>query len=213
MSSEKCWIGGKAPKIQSSSCTPWGFCKRRFRFLYSIHRTSIISISNDSRQDHRYHIQTVRVRRTSSGYSVSLYPSENGRCSKIIENPQIGMSRHLDSSTTTQMSKIMVQYGGPSRSSWTKSVWSSFGRTIMGKAIWENPIAARLGEGSHLGMLIRTLSKRVILICVRGLHETGWKETNYGSDVECTKQRSRFGRTNIFPWSCISWDVLNDSVK
>ena len=46
-----------------------------------------------------------------------LYPSENGRCSQIIENSQIGVSRHLDSSTTTQMAKIMVQYGRPSRSS------------------------------------------------------------------------------------------------
>ena len=36
---------------------------------------------------------------------------------KIIEKSQIGMSRHLDSSTTTQMAKIMVQYGRPSCSS------------------------------------------------------------------------------------------------
>ena len=36
---------------------------------------------------------------------------------KLIENSQIGMSRHLDSSTTTQMAKIMVQYGRSSRSS------------------------------------------------------------------------------------------------
>ena len=44
-------------------------------------------------------------------------PSENGRCSQITENSKVGMSRHLDSSTTSQMSKIMVQYGRPSRSS------------------------------------------------------------------------------------------------
>ena len=36
---------------------------------------------------------------------------------KIIENSQFGMSRHMDSSTTTQVAKIMVQYGRPSRSS------------------------------------------------------------------------------------------------
>ena len=36
---------------------------------------------------------------------------------KIIENSKIGVSRHLDSSTTTQMAKIMVQYGRPSCSS------------------------------------------------------------------------------------------------
>ena len=54
---------------------------------------------------------------TSSRRSISLYPSENGRCSQIIENSQIGVSRHLDSSTMTQVAKIMVQYGRPSRSS------------------------------------------------------------------------------------------------
>ena len=30
---------------------------------------------------------------------------------------------------------------------------------------------------------------------------TGWKETKYCSDVESAQQRSRFGRTNIFPGS------------
>ena len=36
---------------------------------------------------------------------------------KFLKNPKIGMSRHLDSSTTTQMAKIMVQYARPNRSS------------------------------------------------------------------------------------------------
>ena len=36
---------------------------------------------------------------------------------KLFKNSKIGMSRHLDSSTTTQMAQIMVQYGRPSRSS------------------------------------------------------------------------------------------------
>ena len=36
--------------------------------------------------------------------AVSAYTQENGRCSQIIlKKSQIGMSRHLDSSTTTQM--------------------------------------------------------------------------------------------------------------
>ena len=35
----------------------------------------------------------------------------------FLQRSQIGMSRHLDSSTTTQMAQIMVQYGRPSRSS------------------------------------------------------------------------------------------------
>ena len=36
---------------------------------------------------------------------------------KLLKIPKIGVSRHLDSSTTTQMAKIMVQCGRSSRSS------------------------------------------------------------------------------------------------
>ena len=36
---------------------------------------------------------------------------------KLLKNSQIGMSGHLDSSSTTHMAKIMVQYGRPSCSS------------------------------------------------------------------------------------------------
>ena len=44
----------------------------------------------------------------------AVYPGKNGGCSQISK---IGMSRHLDPSTTTLMAKIMVQYGRPSCSS------------------------------------------------------------------------------------------------
>ena len=58
-------LEAKTQKIQKKS-TPWGNCKRRFRVLRSIHRTRIFSISNDSRQDHGYHLQIAWLRRTSS---------------------------------------------------------------------------------------------------------------------------------------------------
>ena len=73
----------------------------------------------------------------------------------------------------------MVQYGRPSCSSWNESVRSSFSRTIMGKAIWEKNIETWLGENSKLGMSL----------CTPGKRGSQW--------------RSRFGRTNIFPWSCL----------
>ena len=85
--------------------------------LCSIHGTRIISITDDSSKSHGYHLQIARLRWTSSRRSISLYPRRNGRCSQFFENSKIGVSRHLDSSTTTQMAKIMVQYGRPSRSS------------------------------------------------------------------------------------------------
>ena len=85
MSFEECRIGGKTPKIQRSSCTPRWYCKRWFRILRSIHWTRIISISNDSRQNHGCHLQIARFRWTSSRRSISLYLSENGRCSQIAK--------------------------------------------------------------------------------------------------------------------------------
>ena len=190
-------------KTQGSGCTPRRYCTRRFWVFRSIHRTRIISITNDSSKSHGYHLQIARVRGTSSWRSIYLDPGKNGRCPKIVENSQIGMSRHLDSSTTTQMAKIMVQYGRSSRSSWKEFVRSSFGRTIMGKAIWESPIETWTGENSKLGMSLCTSWKRIFLICVCGWHKIGWKETKSWSDVESTQQRSGFGRTNIFPWSCV----------
>ena len=92
----------QSTKLQRSSCAPRWYCKRQFWFLCSIHWTGIFSISNDSCQNHGYHLQIARLRWTSSRRSICLYPSKNGRCSHIIENSKIGVSRHLDSSTTTQ---------------------------------------------------------------------------------------------------------------
>ena len=102
------------------------------------------------------------------------------------------------------MAIIIVQYGRPSCSSWAESVWSSFSRTIVGKAIWENPTETWLGENSKLGMSLCSSWKRIILIGVCGWHQIGWKETTHWSDVESTQWRNRVGRTNIFPRSCMS---------
>ena len=115
---------------------------------------------------------------------------------------KIGVSRHLDSSTTTQVAKIMVQYGRSSRTSWAKSVWSSFDRTALRKAIWENLVETRFGESSKLGMSLRTpFKKGYSYLCM--WMTSKWLERKYASDVESTKQGSWFGRTNIIPWPCV----------
>ena len=93
--------------------------------------------SSVSQSDGR-EIKATRMRRTSSGCSICLHPGQNGRCIIFIEDPKIRMSSYLDTSSKSQMAWIMVQYGRSSRSSWTKSVRSSFGRTNMGKAIRES---------------------------------------------------------------------------
>ena len=49
--------------------------------------------------------------------AVSAYTQVKMEDAHNIQNSKVGVSRHLDSSTTTQMAKIMVQYGRSSRSS------------------------------------------------------------------------------------------------
>ena len=44
----------------------------------------------------------------------------------------------------TSGANISVQYGRPSCPSWTKSVWSSFSRTVMGKTIWKSSVGTMM---------------------------------------------------------------------
>ena len=83
----------------------------------SIQLTRIFSISNDSRQKSWMSSPDCQVAMDKQQTQYLLTPRKNGRCSQIIDNSKIGMSRHLDSSTTTQMAKIIVQCGRSSRSS------------------------------------------------------------------------------------------------
>ena len=132
---------------------------------------------------HGYHLQIARLRWTSSGRSNSKNPSKNRRCSQIVLNSQIGMPRHLDSSTTTDM----VQYGRPSRSSWAKSVRSSFNRTFMGKAIWKIPLHHGWEKVSNWECLFVHREKWLFLSVYVDDIKIGWKETKHWSDVESTQ--------------------------
>ena len=79
--------------------------------------------------------------RSSSGRSIRFFAGQNGRCTEDIENSKVRRSRHLDTSTTTQMAKIMIQCGWSSRSSRKEFVRSP---SIMGKGIWESSTGTRL---------------------------------------------------------------------
>ena len=49
--------------------------------------------------------------------SIRSHPGVIGRCTIVIENSEVRMSRYWDTSTKTHAAKIMVQHGRPSRSS------------------------------------------------------------------------------------------------
>ena len=143
------------PEVQGKSCASRRHCERRLWNLCSLYWKGLVCVSNDSSRSNGCHCKITRFWRTSSWCSFGLYSDKIGGRFQIAQNIWIRVSRRMDTSSTTETAEIMVQYGRPSRSSWAKSVRSSFGRTVMGKAIWENPIEVRLGEGFQLGMLVR----------------------------------------------------------
>ena len=62
---------------------------------------------------------------------------------------------------------------------WKESVWSSFSRTNMGKAIWESPSGTRLGANSKLGMFYSLTEKKKELflsVCVDDIKLAGKKQ-------------------------------------
>ena len=76
-----------------------------------------MSISNDCSKSHGYHLQTARMLRQAAD-AVSAYTQiKMENAPKLLKIPKSECPDILDSSTTTQMAKIMVQYGRPSRSS------------------------------------------------------------------------------------------------
>ena len=164
-------------------------------------------------KSHGHYIKTTGMRRTSSRCSIRLYPGQNGRCTDVTENSKVRTSRYLDTFTETQMDQIMVQYGRPSCSSWAESVRSSFGRTIMGKAIWESPVEIRLGKSFQFGMLIRRPWKRVILICVCGWHKN-WLERDKIL-IRCGKYNTKklIWENQHLSLIRYTWDALKDNVK
>ena len=88
LSFEECRIGDKAPKVQRQSCTPTEHCQRWFRLSCSIYRTRIISVSNDGRKSNVYHIQTTRMRRTSSRRSISLHTGQMEDAQSLLKIPK-----------------------------------------------------------------------------------------------------------------------------
>ena len=130
------------------------------------------------------------MRKTSSRRNISLHPGQNGRRTIIVQNSKVRMSSYLDTSAISQLAKIMVQYGRSSRSSWTTSVRSSFGRTLMRKAIRES--STKFGR-----------EKVPNWECLSGNREKGLFLSVYVDDVKLA------GKTHIiYP----TWNVLMKDV-
>ena len=115
------------------------------------------------------------------------------------------------------------------RHKWPKS-WSSIEDPVvpLERNLYGHPLAGLLWERQFEKILFwntiarsflsienacsYTVKKDCSYLCM-WRHQIGWKETKHWSDVETTQQLSWFGRTNIFPWSCIPEMYSKDNVK
>ena len=115
---------------------------------HAVHRARFICVTNDGGKSDGCHRKTTRMRRTSSRRSISLHPSQHGRCTidvKKFHSQNVQILKH-------KWPKSWAGIGRPRLSSWAKSVRSSSGRTIMGKTIRESSIFSRvLGKSSKIG--------------------------------------------------------------
>ena len=118
--------------------------------------------------------------------AVSAYTQVKiGRCSKIIENSKIGMSRHLDSSTTTQMANNMHGPVSKAQSFLLNGICTVilYGKGNLRKSYW-NTVRRKFPIGNVYSY---TVEKGLFLSVYVDDVKNGKKETTHWSDVESTQ--------------------------
>ena len=121
---------------------------------------------------------------------ICLYQSKNGRCSKNIEKSKIGVSRHVDSSTTTQMAKIVVHMEDPI--------------VPLERNLYGHPLAGLLWESLYEKILLKHGWEKVPnLECLFVHREKGLFLSVYVDDVKLAGKKQ-----NLDPM----WKVLNKEV-
>ena len=141
--------------------------------------------------------------RRTNGDAVSAYSQVKMEdAPTLLKKFKVRVSRYLDTSTETHMAKSVVQYGRSTRSSWTKIcmviLWQDFWERQVEKVLLEHG-----WEKVHNWECLFVYRKIGYSYLCMWMTLIGWKETNHWSDVESTKQRSWFGRTNIISWPCL----------
>ena len=202
MSFEKRWIGGKTPKIQRSSCSPRWYCKRRFRVLCSIHWTRIINISNDSRQNHGYHLQIARLRRTRQ---YQLVPTWKW---KMLTNYWKFQNRNFHSCGFVYHDTIGLNHGPIWKTQsfllngiCTVILWQDcYGTGNLRRSYWN-----MAGSNFQIGNVSLYMVKKNILICVCGWHKIGWQKKTK-TLIRCgnySTKKSIWENQHLFSGSCI----------
>ena len=200
LSSQKCGVRTEVSKVQRPGRAPKWHGEGRFRILSCAHRARFVCVSDASSKSNGCHCKTTWLCRTSSRRSSCLHPSENGGCSQIAQNSQIRMSRFVDTSSTTPMTKKKEKHW---RSHWFLSnemctdtyLLASCGKDRLRKFFWNLD-----GKKCRIENVCFPSKTKTVLMGVREWYENGWRKARYGSHVEEIDETGRSWRTNIISW-------------
>ena len=204
LASQKIVVEGQISKVQRQSRTSRWRCERWFRIVCSIYWTRIISITNDSRNNHGHCIKIPGCAGQAADAASAYTQVKMEDAPTLLNIPK------------SECTDIWVRLP---KHKWPKS-WSSMEDPVvpLERNLYGHPLAGLLWERQFEIIILKHgwekisnwkclfVHREKLLfssVYVYDIHQIGWKETKHCSDVECTQQRSRFGRTNIFPWSCI----------
>ena len=184
LSFEECWIGGKAPKIQGSSCTPRWPCGRWFRITRSIYWTGTISITDDSSKNDGYYIKTAGMRRTSSGCSICLHPECPDIWKRLpkhkrptswssMEDPGVHLERNLHGHLLAgllrerQFEKVLLKYSWEKVQNWECFFVNRAKGLFLSAYVDDIKLA---GKKHYFSPMWKILLKEVDWPCLFGLH-------------------------------------------
>ena len=133
LSSQESGVGAAISEIRRSSRVPRRQCKRWLWSLRTLHWTRLVCVPDDCCKNNGRYRKITRLWWTSSWCSIRVHSGKIGGCSQIAQNFKIRMSRCFDTSSTTQMAKIM-------RENWTSRgillEWNLYGHPFAG-LLWE----------------------------------------------------------------------------
>ena len=111
-----------------------------------------------------------RLRRTNRWCSIRVHSSLTGGRSQIAQNSSLTMSRRMDSSSTTQLARIMGKQWKSSGTFRTKLVTDTHLQCCCGKASLKKLYC---GENYRIGNVFLSIETKCFLIGVRGWHQNG----------------------------------------
>ena len=161
LSSQKCWV--KKPQFQK--------CKGRVVLrgdsvkddsgAYAVCTASLVCVSNDRSKSNGHYIKASRMFRTSSWCSIRLYSGKDGGCSKIAQNSQVGISRFMDTSSTTHLAP---NHGQTLKIQWffLNEIYTDIHlvASCVERQICESSTGTRIGKSAELGMHILFLENK-----------------------------------------------------